>query len=322
MFQGCCTLRIAFSTRPSIIVKQQSAKSRDFTQPYSVGAAGAFGGVGGALVGGMGGADPYGWGLGGLGLAQAANQQALQQQQVVQQQQAFGGGVASSGHGAGSPVVLVNKLSPNATHDMLFTLFGLYGDVIRIKVLYNKKDTCMIQFSNAQQAVLAVQNLNKVNLCGQELVVSPSKNYEVKIPKPEQEEAHSGLTKDYTGSPLHRYKKTGQINAKNVNPPSQVLHVANISEGSTEADLAQVFQTAQASGSPPLVQFFTTTRKMAYVRMDSVADAVRGLIQCHNHKLGSWNIRVSFSHKDPNSFGKEGMGGGEDESKLQGELVQ
>lgn len=36
------------------------------------------------------------------------------------------------------------------------------------------------------------------------------------------------LTKDYTNSPLHRYKKKGSKNYQNIYPPSATLHLSNI----------------------------------------------------------------------------------------------
>jgi hypothetical protein len=38
--------------------------------------------------------------------------------------------------------------------DHLFTLFGVYGDVQRVKILFNKKDTALVQMSEPQQAIL------------------------------------------------------------------------------------------------------------------------------------------------------------------------
>lgn len=43
-------------------------------------------------------------------------------------------------------VLLVSNLEESCiTPDKLFTLFGVYGDVTRVKILYNKKDTAFIQ---------------------------------------------------------------------------------------------------------------------------------------------------------------------------------
>jgi hypothetical protein len=36
--------------------------------------------------------------------------------------------------------------------DDLFILFGVYGDVIRVKILYNRKDTALVQYQTAEQA--------------------------------------------------------------------------------------------------------------------------------------------------------------------------
>lgn len=38
------------------------------------------------------------------------------------------------------------------TPDQLFILFGVYGDVVRVKILYNKKDTALLQFTTPHQA--------------------------------------------------------------------------------------------------------------------------------------------------------------------------
>jgi len=38
----------------------------------------------------------------------------------------------------------------------------------------------------------------------------------------------AGLTKDYTNSPLHRFKKPNSKNYHNIFPPSATLHLSNI----------------------------------------------------------------------------------------------
>jgi len=287
MFQGCCTLRIAFSQRQTLSVQQQGAKSRDYTLPAPV-SAGPQWMIPGQPI--MTGVDPW---------AQVVNPG------VVNPNAVNGGGGSVSGE---SPVVLVNKLPERISPDMLFNLFGVYGDVVRVKILFNKRDTAMVQYTNSQQAQTAVRSLNNAPLYGKQIVVSASKNFDIKMPTGEVDQATVDLTKDYSGSPLHRYKN-GPL--KNVNNPSQVLHISNIYEGCTEAELVQLFQSVQTE--PPVVEFFVGNRKMAYVRMDSIASAISGLITCHNHRLGTWNIRVSFTQKDANSMLK----GEPDESKTQ-----
>ena len=53
--------------------------------------------------------------------------------------------------GTGS-VLLVSNMDENLTEcDHLFILFGVYGDVHRVKILFNKKDTALVQMSEPQQ---------------------------------------------------------------------------------------------------------------------------------------------------------------------------
>jgi len=298
MFQGCCTLRIAFSSRQTLSVQQQGAKSRDYSlpaPPVSASAAPQWMVPSPPII------DPWG---------QVVNQGVVNA--GVSAMGAVGMGAIGGAVAGESPVVLVNKIPERITPDMLFNLFGVYGDVVRVKILFNKRDTAMVQFSNPQQAQSAIRSLNNCPLYGKQIVVSASKNFDIKMPTGEQDQATLDLTKDYSGSPLHRYRN-GQM--KNVNPPSQVLHLSNIYEGCGEAELVQLFQSVQTD--PPLVEFFVGNHKMAYVRMDSIASAVAGLIVCHNHKLGNYNIRVSFTQKDPSSMGK----GDVDESKSQPPVV-
>ena len=68
--------------------------------------------------------------------------------------------VAAAQAGAGC-VLLVSNLNEDQTEcDHLFILFGVYGDVQRVKILFNKKDTALIQMSEPQQALLVKLKLD------------------------------------------------------------------------------------------------------------------------------------------------------------------
>ena len=72
---------------------------------------------------------------------------------------AMGGGMGAAAMGTGMGlmggmpmrqqggcVLIVSNLEETrVTPDVLFTLFGVYGDVLRVKILFNKKDTALIQ---------------------------------------------------------------------------------------------------------------------------------------------------------------------------------
>lgn len=68
--------------------------------------------------------------------------------------------------------------------------------------------------------------LDKLRVYGKTINVMPSKHMLVQLPKDGQPDA--GLTKDYSNSSLHRFKKPGSKNYQNIYPPSSTLHLSNI----------------------------------------------------------------------------------------------
>uniref|UniRef100_A0A2C9K9Y6 RRM domain-containing protein n=3 Tax=Biomphalaria TaxID=6525 RepID=A0A2C9K9Y6_BIOGL len=192
----------------------------------------------------------------------------------------------------GSAVILVSNLDEEmVTPDALFTLFGVYGDVHRVKVLFNKKDNALIQMADPHQAQLAITYLDKARVWGKQIRVAQSKHQLVQMPKEGQSDA--GLTKDYVNSPLHRFKRPGSKNCQNIFPPSQVLHLSNIPAHVTEDNLTTWFSE---HGAVKAFKFFPKDRKMALIQMNTVEEAIHALIAMHNYQMGeSCHLRVSFS---------------------------
>ncbi|MEQ2187976.1 Polypyrimidine tract-binding protein 1, partial [Goodea atripinnis] len=115
----------------------------------------------------------------------------------------------------------------------------VYGDVMRVKILFNKKENALVQMSDSTQAQLgnclhmpsnlyfaAMSHLNGQRLHGKPLRITLSKHTSVQLPREDHED--QGLTKDYSSSPLHRFKKPGSKNYSNIFPPSATLHLSNI----------------------------------------------------------------------------------------------
>lgn len=302
IYSGCCTLRIEYSKLSQLNVKYNNDKSRDFTNPslptgdptldnLSLAAnplgmlTSPFAGLGSHLSA-FAASNPQGAAslpLGGA-FALSPSAQAL--------------GVAAAGMGMPSSpqscVLLVSNLNEQTvTPDALFTLFGVYGDVIRVKILFNKKDSALIQMAEPQQATLAMNHLDKIKLYAKQLRVTPSKHHMVQLPKEGQPDA--GLTKDYISSPLHRFKKPGSKNYQNIYPPSSTLHLSNIPPTCTEEQIREAF-TSSGCGNIVAFKFFPKDRKMALLQLPSVEDAVASLIKMHNFQLSdSSHLRVSFS---------------------------
>nr|XP_008122977.1 PREDICTED: polypyrimidine tract-binding protein 1 [Anolis carolinensis] len=188
--------------------------------------------------------------------------------------------------------MLPSAKEERVTPQCLFILFGVYGDVQRVKILFNKKENALVQMADGNQAQLAMSHLNGQKLHGKPIRITLSKHQTVQLPREGQED--QGLTKDYGNSPLHRFKKPGSKNFQNIFPPSATLHLSNIPPSIIEDDIKLLFSSN--GGMVKGFKFFQRDRKMALIQMGSVEEAIQSLIDLHNHDLGeSHHLRVSFS---------------------------
>ena len=103
-----------------------------------------------------------------------------------------------------------------------------------------------------------------------------------------------GLTKDYTNTPLHRFKTPHSKNYNNICPPSATLHLSNIPEQVEGDEIQLAFENENLTVTA--FKFFANNRKMALIQMGSVEEAVVGLVKLHNYQLSdNAHLRVSFT---------------------------
>lgn len=193
----------------------------------------------------------------------------------------------------GNSVLLVSNLNAEAiTPYGLFILFGVYGDVHRVKIMFKKRGIALVQMADATQAQLAINYLNGQRLYGRVMYATLSKYQTIQLPRKGQED--KGLTKDYSNSPLHRFKNPSSKNFQNIFPPSATLHLSNIPPSVTVDDLKNLF--ASKGSTVKGFKFFQKDCKMALIQLGSVEEAVHALIELHNHDFGeNQHLRVSFS---------------------------
>ncbi|XP_038829189.1 polypyrimidine tract-binding protein 2 isoform X2 [Salvelinus namaycush] len=279
IYNSCCTLRIDYSKLVNLNVKYNNDKSRDYTRP-ELPAGDGQPAMDPNMAAAFQGKDSNSL-LGALSPLNAAAAAA-----------AAAGRVALSGHSGSSGVLLASNLNEEmVTPQSLFTLFGVYGDTQRVKILYNKKDSALIQMADGSQAQLAMSHLNGQKMYGKVIRVALSKHTSVQLPRDGLDD--QGLTKDFTNSPLHRFKKPGSKNFQNIFPPSTTLHLSNIPTDVTEEDLRLLF--SNAGGTVNAFKFFQD-HKMALLQMSTVEEAIQGLIDLHNYNMGdNHHLRVSFS---------------------------
>ncbi|XP_041861656.1 polypyrimidine tract-binding protein 1b isoform X2 [Melanotaenia boesemani] len=307
IYNGCCTLRISFSKLSSLNVKYNNEKSRDFTRPDLPSGDNhptmEHPAMATAFTPGIISAAPY------AGATHAfppafTIQPAVSSPYPGLTVPTLPGALASltlpaaarlgfPSFPAGHCVLLVSNLNPErVTPHCLFILFGVYGDVMRVKILFNKKENALVQMSDSTQAQLAMSHLNGQRLQGKPLRITLSKHTSVQLPREGHED--QGLTKDYSSSSLHRFKKPGSKNYSNIFPPSATLHLSNIPPSVVEDDLKMLFSSSGAIVKA--FKFFQKDHKMALIQMGSVEEAIESLIEFHNHDLGeNHHLRVSFS---------------------------
>ncbi|XP_066993479.1 polypyrimidine tract-binding protein 1 isoform X3 [Anabrus simplex] len=341
IYNSCCTLRIEYSKLTSLNVKYNNDKSRDYTNPNlptgDPGLDAATLALGGefcapgvlaspfAAMHGLGSplTSPYGnSAVGGLGAGMPLAGFQMPGAAATTALGAAGIRLAGSLNAATGCVLLVSNLNEEmVTPEALFTLFGVYGDVQRVKILYNKKDSALIQMAEPHQAHLAMTHMDKLRVFGKQIRVMPSKHQQVQLPKEGQPDA--GLTKDFTNSPLHRFKKPGSKNYQNIYPPSATLHLSNIPPSVSEEEIKEAFtkngfHVKAFKFFPPIMysegsnhdlkwkrdgnqehnlhEQSRKDRKMALIQLPSMDDAVAALIKMHNYQLSESNhLRVSFS---------------------------
>jgi len=297
IYVGGCTLRIHFSTTRDLDVKYNNEKSRDFTNPYlppgpasanappeapnSYPQMGSHYGDGNTAMG----YPPQGYPP--QGYPPAAPNAAYGMPNAAKS------GMGSQTQGT-SPVVIVSGLNEEkVTPDAIFTLFGVYGDVLKVKILFTKKDTALVQMNTPQQAEAVVANLSGCPIFGKPIRVNFSKHSTIMIPSSNPNDENPSLTKEYVGSPFHRFKSPSKT-FKHVTPPAATLHVSSVPASVDEERLRATFLEC---GEVVNIKFFPSEKRMALVQMGSIGDATTALITFHNYRFeeGAIPIRISFA---------------------------
>ncbi|NWV02630.1 PTBP3 protein, partial [Ptilonorhynchus violaceus] len=290
IYTGCCTLHIDFSKLSNLTIKYNNDKSRDFTRidlPFGdsqraleTSLPTAFGPqntIFPSYTGPPGFAPALGFPQGAVTTSAAPGHMTTP-------------GVTGI---PGNSVLLVSNLNPEAiTPYGLFILFGVYGDVHRVKIMFKKRGIALVQMADATQAQLAISHLNGQKLYGRVMHTTLSKYQTIQLPREGQED--KGLTQDYSNSPLHRFKNPASKNFQNIFPPSATLHLSNIPPSVTIDDLKNLF-TSKGSTVKGF-RFFQKDCKMALIQLGSVEEAVHALIELHNHDFGeNQHLRITFS---------------------------
>ncbi|NXI53087.1 PTBP3 protein, partial [Chloroceryle aenea] len=291
LYPDCCTLNVDFSRLTDLKVKYNNAKSRDFTchdLPFGEGQSpleplvyGPFGTPGAVFPPHAGTTTRF---ASPVGLPEgAATRSAASRQRPS----------PSATHLQRSRVILVSNLNAQAvTIDALFTLFGVYGNVQRVKIMFKIRENALVQMASTAQAHLAVSYLNGQTIYGRILHASLSKYQKVLLPGDEHQD--QSLTKDYSKSHLHRFKKSSSKKLKNICPPTDTLHVSNILPSVTADNLKKLF--TDLGSTVQTFRYLARDHRTALIQLGSVEEALEALIGLHNYNIGeNHHLKISFT---------------------------
>lgn len=199
-----------------------------------------------------------------------------------------------------TPVIICYNLPGYIDSNKIFNLFSIYGCVSRIKILRDKPDAALIQYTSPIYASLANVFLQRQQVFGKELQISFSKNMEVKMPLPVQMQSE-----DVEGS-----KKTVQFNMrdqrygtdemqryiKGACKPTKTAFIANLSLGVTEEELRDIIS---ASGNVVKVRIKShkesAKTQLALVEMETIDQTILCVMNLHNTLVRDRSIKIAFS---------------------------
>jgi len=189
-------------------------------------------------------------------------------------------------------LLLIKNLPQGITSRMLFKLFGMYGNVLKVKIFFKNPENALIEYQTAEHAELAKIYLNNCPVYGNNIFVTNSKKgvvIDTSALKKVDETQYMG---DYTNSPEHRYKFSGSKNHMNIVAPSKVLHISNLCHDKDESFYANMFKEF---GVIHKFMFLKGPEKMALLEMSTVEATVKILMNFHNFNINGKYLKVSFS---------------------------
>ncbi|KAI9920799.1 hypothetical protein PsorP6_000232 [Peronosclerospora sorghi] len=191
-----------------------------------------------------------------------------------------------------SPALICSNIDHKLVNPhRLFTLFGCFGDVLRIKIMFRKRDTALIQFVDDVHSTSALDHMDGVYVFGKKLRVDYSKHTSVSMPHADADRFEIENTLDFSGSPLHRYRRRSPRDAIS---PCPLLHISGIPVELQRNQNTLVDLFAQY-GFVKNFHYLQNNPKMALIEMGSIDEAIMALLRLDNLAYPDSHMRISFS---------------------------
>ncbi|KAJ9454310.1 Polypyrimidine tract-binding protein-like protein 3 [Diplonema papillatum] len=208
---------------------------------------------------------------------------------------------------SGGGVVLVNGITTEVDAngnrllgtEELQKIMGVYGDVMRIKLLPPKGEDAkvrqaLVQFRRVEEAEHAREKLNSCPLYGAKLAIHLSNKDDIRVPE-DMDDTFADYHDSQSGRfgphfPLHKLRQA--------RPPSNVLYLSGLESSISDEDLLDFF----AADGAIKAERFRAKKGEAKVEFTHIQDATAALVKHHGiSKLGAVDLprslRIAFSDR-------------------------
>eukprot|EP01063_Lacrimia_lanifica_P022620 TRINITY_DN3015_c1_g1_i1.p1 TRINITY_DN3015_c1_g1~~TRINITY_DN3015_c1_g1_i1.p1 ORF type:complete len:628 (+),score=194.85 TRINITY_DN3015_c1_g1_i1:63-1886(+) len=219
-----------------------------------------------------------------------------------------------SGRAQCSPVVLINGLmrvwtlpsgeTANTTVDDVATIAGVYGDVMRVRLLRSKRGAddpqmqALVEYRRPEEAEIAKGHLVGCPILGGTLKVFHSEKREILAEKgPEGEDAQ--MFRDYSAVTTHRYGPNFPVQRLYAaRAPCNVLYMSGLDASMEDDQLMDIFGPEGAVAA----EMFRNKKTEAKVEFQSVEGAFNVLVRFHGKKsIGAGElpvpVRIAFADR-------------------------
>ncbi|CAD5229238.1 unnamed protein product [Bursaphelenchus okinawaensis] len=215
-------------------------------------------------------------------------------------------------HGTETAVLMVYGINHEQFDcDRIFNLLCCYGNVVKVKFMHSKQDTCMVQMGNPQEASNVLKFLQGAGVFNTTLSIRPSKQNVLRDLAGEPFQLGDGLPSfmDYSQSRLQRFSIPALASRNRIVYPTNQLHFFCAPMDVTDAFIVNVFKSKPCP--QPLSGLIFNTRSDRFssglVTFETPEQATEALMVCNHMTVESPNyesfvLRLAFAGSKDREF--------------------
>uniref|UniRef100_A0A1I7SMS2 RRM domain-containing protein n=1 Tax=Bursaphelenchus xylophilus TaxID=6326 RepID=A0A1I7SMS2_BURXY len=200
-------------------------------------------------------------------------------------------------HGTETSVLMVYGVNHEQFDcDRIFNLFCCYGNVIKVKFMHSKPDTCMVQMGTSHEATNVLKYLQGAAVFNTTLAIRPSKQNVLRDLAGEPFQLGDGLPSftDYTQSRLQRFSIPALAARNRIVYPTNQLHFFCAPMDVTESFIIDIFKSRHGPHPQNALIFNTRSDRFSsgLVTFDSPESATEALMAYNHMTVESKNFET------------------------------